>query len=227
MKHCGTWGFLLLFLCIGSGAPAAAQDVEQKTIVTGDEMEIAAKGRRIIFSGHAKVTRGKNILTADRIMQDKASNRVDASGRIRFKTFTQQDEPVWGAARNATYEPDAGTGVLWDGPASITYAARESTAPLKLIAQRIAFDEKAQQVTALGDVQILTSSACAYGPNALLRQDTKTLVMKRDGTQPRMVYTDPARPGRFSADTITAYVDQKRVIFEGDARGTVQVKDED
>lgn len=206
---------------------SAGQDTEVKTIVTGDEMEIAAKGQRVVFSGNAKVTRGRNVLTADRIVQDKARNRVNASGNIRFKTFTQQDEPVWGSARTAAYEPDAGIGVLSDGPASITYAARESTAPLKLIATRITFDEKAQQVTALGDVQILTSSACAYGPNALLRQDTKTLVMKRDGVQPEMVYTDPARPGRFSADTITAYVDQKRVIFEGDARGTVQVKDED
>lgn len=216
---------LFPFFVFSSGSSAAASEKEPKTIITGDQMEIASKGQMIVFTGNAKVTRGKNVLIADRIVQDKKINRVDAFGNIDFTTFTQENEPVRGAAQKASYSPADGTGELVDGPASITYSARTSSGPLKMIADRIAFDERKEEVKASGNVEIISSSACAYGPNALLLQKNKSIVMTREAVQPELVYTDPGQPGRYKADRITAYIDQKHIYLEGNVTGKVRMKE--
>ncbi|MGA2089994.1 MAG: LptA/OstA family protein [Endomicrobiales bacterium] len=205
----------------------AVPEKEPKTIITGDQMEIESQGQMVIFTGNAKVVRGKNVLIADRIVQDKKINRVDAFGNVDFKTFTQQHEPVWGVAQKAWYSPAAGTGELVDGPASITYSAKTSTSPLKMIASRIAFDERKEEINAVGNVEILSSSACAYGPNALLYQKTKSILMTKTTVQPELVYTDPTQPGRYKADKITAYIEQKHVFLEGNVAGKVRMNDKE
>jgi lipopolysaccharide transport protein LptA len=206
---------------------AAAAEKEQKTVITGDQMEIGSKGQMVTFTGNAKVVRGKNVLVADKIVQDKTVNRVDASGNVDFKTLTQENEPLWGTSRKASYKPAEGTGELVDGPATVTYTAKTSTTPLVMIAGRIAFDERKQEVNALGSVEIISSSASAYGPNALLMQTNKSVLMTKTTYQPELVYTDPSQPGRYKADKITAYIDKKHVYLEGNVAGKVRMKEKE
>ena len=72
---------------------------------------------------------------------------------------------------------------------------------------------------------IISSSACAYGPNALLMQKTKSVVMTKVVVQPELVYTDPTQPGRYKADKIIAYIENKHVFLEGNVAGKVRMKE--
>ena len=63
--------FFLSHFILSAVSIAAVAQKEPKTIITGDQMEIGSKGQMVIFTGNAKVSRGKNVLVADRIVQDK------------------------------------------------------------------------------------------------------------------------------------------------------------
>lgn len=93
--------FLFLACC---AVLCSANASEPKTVITGDEMEIIRGGQAVIFTGNSKVVRGDSVLNADRLVQDKKQGRVDASGNINFKTFTEDRQMVTGSSDKASYD---------------------------------------------------------------------------------------------------------------------------
>jgi lipopolysaccharide export system protein LptA len=205
----------------------AAKSAVVKTVITGDQMEIIKSGQTVIFTGNSKVVRGDSVLTADKITQDKVNNRVDAEGKVNFKTITRDKEPVSGKAGKITYRPEDGLGEFSSGRPEIWYYVKDTTSPVHLLADTITFDQKKEEIYANGTVEILTSSACAYAPSAVFMQKDKKVLLTGQKQQPRLVYLGEGNPGNYQADKITMFVNQKKVLLEGNVHGIVKVREKD
>lgn len=187
---------------------------EPKTIITGDQMELIKGGKLVIFQGNARVTRGDSILQADRLVEDKASKMIEASGNIDFKTLSKDRELMEASGEKMRYFTEKEQGELWEGRPHIIYHVKTSTSPVHLRADKIAFDRAKEEIRASGQVEVLTSSASAYAPNALFRQKERKITL--DGRpQPRIVSNDTEHKGDYTADRIFINVDTRNVLLDG------------
>jgi hypothetical protein len=57
---------------------------KEKTVVTGDRMEIKKSGEKTIVKGNAKIVRSSNTVTSDKMTYYKNNSNVDASGNVVF-----------------------------------------------------------------------------------------------------------------------------------------------
>lgn len=207
-----------------AAGPKKAAPAEPQTVITGDEMEIRMGGDKVIFTGNSKVTRGDSVLYADRLEQDKKTKQVEATGHIRFTSYTPEQEKIQGASARAHYNLDSGQGELFEGRPDVLYFVKDATGPVHLTADRISFSKDSEEIMARGAVEILSSSACAYSPNARFIQKDKTIYMETEGVQPRLVYVQADQKGDYTADHITVYVNTKKAYLEGNVHGVMQAK---
>ena len=181
---------------------------EPKTIITGAQMEITGSGKKVVFSGGAKVNKGVNELTADKIVQDKVNNRVEAFGNVMFYSVTQDSEPMRGSSQNATYDMNSELGELFGGKPEIIYSIKASTSPVIFRADNIKFDSKKEEIYGKGNVEIITSSVTAYAPNAILIQKEKKVILTGPVPQPLVIYFEGKKQNKYNAEQ--SYVPRRR-----------------
>jgi lipopolysaccharide export system protein LptA len=206
---------VLFFVSLGAKEP--------KTIITGDQMEILQGGQKLIFTGNSRVSRGESVLNADQMIQDKKNNRIEAAGKVNFRSYTQEREAVFGRSEKAIYSPESGQGELWGGRPKIIYNVKNSTGPIELEADRINFDQKKEDIFASGNVEIVSSSVSAYSPSAQFNQNEKQVVLTGQKPQPLIVYRGEDRKGKYRADRITMVMDSHTVVLEGNVSGVIEL----
>jgi lipopolysaccharide export system protein LptA len=208
-----------------TAAIAVAAGAEPKTVVTGEQMEMSGGGKVVVFTGGAKVAKGVNELTADKIVQDKQRNRVEAYGRVVFKTINQAKEPMRGTSEKAVYDIQNDSGELSGSRPEIVYYANTSTGPVTMRAEDISFNQEKEELYARDNVEIISSSATAYAPSAVFYQKIKTMVLTGPMPQPLVVYYDEAgKSNKYKADKITFLDGGNRIKLEGNVKAVVMVE---
>jgi len=216
------WAWLIVSLVLGLLFSRLGAK-EPKTVVTGDQMEILQSGDKIIFTGNSRVSRGESVLNADQLIQDKKNNRIEAAGKVNFRSYTQERETVFGRSDKAIYSPESGQGELWGGRPKIIYNVKNSTGPVEVEADRINFDQKKEDIFASGNVEIVSSSMSAYAPSAQFRQNEKQVVLTGQKPQPLIVYRGEDQQGKYRADRITMIMDSHTVVLEGNVTGVIEL----
>ena len=200
---------------------------ETKTVITGNEMEIINGGEKVVYSGSSKVVRGDNVLMADKIIQNKKDNTVEAQGNIDFSTLTDEKEKIAGSSENGEFNMKTGKGKLWNGRPMLKYFVKTSTSPVVLQARTIDFNQKTKEIFAKGDVVIISSSMTAYSPQALFKGKINQIVLTGKNPQPRVIFIENDKKGDYHADKITMYTDKKKIYFEENVNGKIFLPDEE
>jgi len=200
--------------------------VEPKTIITGDKMQIIHNGAEVIFTGNALVDHGRDQLSADKIVQDKKNNIVDASGNVDFKTVTADTEPVRGLAGRAHYSMKTKQGRLWENRPLAMWWSSTSSSPVTMQADTINFDQAKGEMIGEGAVNIISSSGTISSPSAHFYQHEKKLVLTNGAFQPEVTYVQPDSSGRYRADNIVMLMSDKKAIFTGNVWGRVLFKEQ-
>ncbi len=104
-------GIGVLMISIGC-APGWCLSAAGATI-TSDELELRDNGELTIFSGHVVLKQEPYKITADRMVRPKATEIVDASGRVTGNWLSAKHEKVRVASDYARYNPTAETIDLW------------------------------------------------------------------------------------------------------------------
>jgi lipopolysaccharide assembly outer membrane protein LptD (OstA) len=212
---------LCVLLCL-----SAAYASQPKFVVTGEQMEIIQNGKKLVFRGNAKVKRGENTLTADEIIQVKENNFVTATGDVKFNAVNANKDLLKGSSEKADYYLTTGKGTLYGKGSELEYFASSGPAagagaPMKLIADKIDFDQEEKSIFAQTNVRIITSSATAVSTTAKFDDLKKILVLEGTAPRPRLNYKTAGEDGIFSSDKITMFVDEKKVVMEGNVSGTM------
>lgn len=210
---------VLLSLCFAVTA-FAADDL--KTSIVGGSMEIIKGGKQVVFTEGAKVTRGANTLTAEKIVQDKKNNYLEAYGNVNFSGFSNNGERMFMKSGKALYNMSLDTAEMSQGRPEITYYMKESTGPLFVQADNIKLNQKKEEILAVGDVLIISSSATARSPQALFLQKSRIVVLSGK-KQSSIIYTEKGKKDKsqYKADKITFLLNEKKTLLDGNVTGRI------
>jgi lipopolysaccharide export system protein LptA len=198
-----------------------------KTVITGDEMEIRKAGDITISRGRSKAVNGRNTIEADVMTYDKKKDIVDASGKVKLFSKTEEDEPVKAYGDFASYNLREEKGKLWGKKTYVEYFMKNSDKPLMLNAKEIKLDRNLETLSAYKNVEIITSSGTIVSDNAVFKKKASSVVVVKDEKRPVAdVYYD-GRNGLYEADTMTFYnaADKKKIVMSGQVTGKIEMED--
>ncbi|HOW28796.1 MAG TPA: LptA/OstA family protein [Elusimicrobiota bacterium] len=102
-----------------AGETPASSTETPKTVITGGRMNILEKGDAVEFSQGVQMTRGRDYMTADRVVYEEKQGRVrawrgdDESKRVYLRRDVQEENLRWEAwADEAVYDTAIGSGTL-------------------------------------------------------------------------------------------------------------------
>ena len=198
-----------------------------KTVVTGNEMEIRKAGDIAISRGNSKAVNNKNTIEADIMTYDKIRELVDASGNVKLFSKTDEGELVKAYGDFAAYNMKEEKGRLWGKKTFVEYFMKDSEKPLMLNAEEIDLDKNLKKLYAHKNVEIITTSGTIVSDNAVFDKKTYSVVMIKDEKRPVAdVYYD-GRRGLYEADMMTFYNadDKKKIIMTGQVTGKIEMED--
>jgi hypothetical protein len=113
MKPAAFYIGLLAVACL-SAAPAAEEPGKEKTVITGERMNLLQKGAAVEFTGGVTLTRGKDLLKADRMVSDEKNGFTQAWGRVYLRRDDAAAGARWEAwSDEAQYAKNLSSGTLW------------------------------------------------------------------------------------------------------------------
>jgi len=199
---------------------------EPKTVVTGDKMQIIKDGEQVVFSGNALVKRGRDVLAADKLIENKKDKIIDAYGNVDFNSVTADSEPIRCLAGRGHYAMNLGVGRLWENRPMAIWQALTSTSPVTMQADVIDYDQKKGELDGEGAVNIVSSSGTISSPVVHFFQHEKKLVLVNGAFQPEVTYIQPDSTGRYRADSIVMWINDKKAVFTGNVWGRVLFKEQ-
>lgn len=221
--------FLSAILFFNSGGISFAEKMmSEKTIITGEEMEIRKSGDITISRGSSKAVNGRNTIEADEMTYDKKKETVDASGNVKLFSKTDDGEPVKAYGDFALYNLRSEKGRLWGKKAFVEYFMKQSDSPLKLNAKEIYLDKNLETLSAYDNVEVITTSGTITSDNAVFDKKDYSVLMVKDKKRPVAdVYYD-GRRGLYESDKMIFHNSDinKKIIMNGHVTGTIEMDDE-
>lgn len=107
-------GLLVGAATTGRGAEPPPTPAAEKAVITSQKVQVLDRGRRVEFTGNVVLVRGRDRLTADRMVTEEGSDLSRAWGRV----VLQREEPgaLWEATGDsAAYDTGFSSGTLWGG----------------------------------------------------------------------------------------------------------------
>ena len=147
------FGVVLLAL----GASRAAERAANTTIQS-DELELKDNGARTIFRGNVRLTQPPYTLTADQMVQTRATEIVDARGRVKATWQRETGEKVVATGQMARYNPKTKITELWSRATVTRWETAVDTMPVVLSAHHFKALETEDVVWASTDVHVRQGS---------------------------------------------------------------------
>jgi lipopolysaccharide export system protein LptA len=194
---------------------------KEKTVVTGDRMEIKKSGEKTIVKGNAKIVRSSNTVTSDKMTYYKNNSNVDASGNVVFFVNNEDGSIIKATSEEAVYNTNDSSGQLWGGRPTIEYNLKNSTDTMYLYADKLYVDNDFEYADAEGNVEIVSSSGTIISENALLDKKANTLFMHKNKKKPQINAYQNDKKAEFKADEISLFYNEKTVKMNKNVEGKI------
>ena len=213
-----------LIFCFSFAFAAFSSD---KTVITGEEMEIRKSGEVTVSRGNSKAVNGKSIIESDTMTYNKTSRVVDASGNVKLYSETDDNEPVNAYGDFAEYSLESDKGKLWGKKSLVKYFMKSSEKPLVLNAKKINLDRNLEMLSAYENVVIVTSSGTITADNAVFDKKTDSVLMVKDEKRPVADVAFDGRKGLYEADEMVFFNadDKKKIVMTGTVTGVIEMED--
>lgn len=217
--------FILFFAFCFCFADTQNENIKQKTEITGNQMTIKNAGEKTIFDGNAKIVRGSNIITADRMIYYKKTDNIDANGNIKFIVKNEDGSIINASSKKAVYNIKNYSGKLWDGNPTIKYNLANSTDTIFLYADTVELNKNFESAKAKDNVKIISSSGTITADNAFLDRQNNSLIMQKDKNKPEVYVKKDDKEAIFKADEIDLFYDKKTVQMKNNVEGKIIMED--
>jgi lipopolysaccharide assembly outer membrane protein LptD (OstA) len=206
-----------------------AAGISEKTLITGDEMEVRKAGEIAILKGNSKVVAGGNVMTASKMIYDKKNSFLSAFDNVTLLSKMQNGERLEVCGNFAHYYINDKKGEFWGDNTVAKYFARDSssTLPIILRAQKIYIDRNLETLNAYDDVIIETSSGTVYSDNAIFNGKTLSAVFQKHIKRPIAHVSYGDRKEFYEADEMILNIaeDNKKIIMNGGVAGKIEMED--
>ncbi|HVM90792.1 MAG TPA: LptA/OstA family protein [Verrucomicrobiae bacterium] len=133
-----------------NGGPAPAPDAT----ISSDELEMRDNGAASIFKGHVVLTQQPYVLHADRMVQTKATQLVEAFGHIRATSVSPSGEHYLATGERASYDPTQKLTELWQDARVVRWETAADTSPIVAVAEHFTASDLNHTIEAHGRVRI-------------------------------------------------------------------------
>jgi len=204
-----------------------AENFADKTVVTGDVLEVLKSGEIIISKGGSKAVSGKNTVKADEMTYNRKDSILSAVGNVRIFSKTDENEPVEAYGSYADYNMEAGRGKLWGDKTNVKYFMKTSSAPLILNAREIVLNRNLETIDAYKNVEVITSSGVIYSDNALFEKKNEAVYFNKGEKRPVADVNYDGRKGVYEADKMTFYNSDKnkKIVMSGSVEAKIEMDD--
>ncbi|MBI3291214.1 MAG: hypothetical protein HYZ73_00135 [Elusimicrobia bacterium] len=211
---------------------------EERAVITGDQLQLQELGQVAVFIGHVRMTHGKTVMTANRMMQEKATGLIQAEGEVHLLSYLEpsgqggagsakgqeQEEVVNAYGDFGRYDQGLKHGRLW-GQAWLTQEQPgKPDTRMKMAAKTIELWRPERQLHGQEAVRIETQDqghdTWATADQAIYYQEDRRVVLTGGPPVVFQETSDGSHLGR--ADLVTLWPDTRKVLFVGHMRGTFQ-----
>jgi lipopolysaccharide export system protein LptA len=215
---------VLLATALALAGTAGAID----TTIKGGRMELLNQGDQVRFEGGVTLERGNDILRAAEMVTNKTRDKVNVKGDVRLLRRMPNNESWKGYGATGFYDTKSGGGYLQGGKerahiVHVEVISSTQTRRTDLYAKRFDFKNKGASAVGNGNVYGTVTDPQTgdmyefWSDRADYDGDSRKIVLS-GARQPLVKQTGTGPTRTIRGDTVTYFVEQRRMISEGNAQ---------
>ena len=187
-------------------------------------MEVLERGEITRFVGNVKLVRNRNIITSDIMEHYEKKNYVVGKGNVHLTAYPEESIKMEAFSDRLTYNVDNKNSVLTGNPKLIRIDKENPEERIKIEGEVIKLLGNEKKIHVQGDARVEHGRITATGKVLDYDYEIKKIVLS--GNSPRIYQDDEQVKANYSAEIITIFVDEQRVIMEGNVKASIYPKNQ-
>jgi len=211
--------FLILLIFVNT---VGAESPKEPTNITGERMEVLRRGEVTRFLGNVKFIRGGDVVTSDVMEHYEKKNYVVGKGNVHLTAYPEESVKLEAFSEQLTYDLESRKSILTGDPELIQIDEENPENKVKVEGEVIEVLGKEKTVHAEGDARVETAEMTATAKLLDYNYETRKIILA--GNSPHIYQDDQHVRGDYWAEVITIFIDEERVIMEGNVKASIYPK---
>ncbi len=190
--------------------------------ITGERMEVLGRGEITRFLGNVKLVREKDVITSDIMEHYEKKNYIVGKGNVHLIAYPEESIKLEAFSDRLTYNVDSKKSILTGNPELIRIDEENPEDRIKMEGEVIKLLGNEKRIHVQGDARVEHGEITATGKFLDYDYEIKKIVLSRDS--PRIYQDDEQVKANYSAEIITIFIDEQRVIMEGNVKASIYPK---
>lgn len=213
---------ILLFLPFIFVSAVFAERPKQPVNITGERMEVLGRGEITRFLGNVKLVRKKDVITSDIMEHYEKKNYIVGKGNVHLIAYPEESIKLEAFSDRLTYNVDSKKSTLTGNPELIRIDEENPEDRIKMEGEVIKLLGNEKRIHVQGDARVEHGEITATGKFLDYDYEIKKIVLS--GDSPRIYQDDEQVKANYSAEIITIFIDEQRVIMEGNVKASIYPK---
>lgn len=213
---------ILLFLPFIFVSAVFAERPKQPVNITGERMEVLGRGEITRFLGNVKLVREKDVITSDIMEHYEKKNYIVGKGNVHLIAYPEESIKLEAFSDRLTYNVDSKKSILTGNPELIRIDEENPEDRIKMEGEVIKLLGNEKRIHVQGDARVEHGEITATGKFLDYDYEIKKIVLS--GDSPRIYQDDEQVKANYSAEIITIFIDEQRVIMEGNVKASIYPK---
>lgn len=185
-------------------------------------MEVLGRGEINRFLGNVRLVRGKDVITSDIMEHYEKKNYVIGKGNVHLTAYPEESIRLEAFSDRLTYNVDSKNSILTGSPELIQIDEENPEDRVKMEGEVIKLLGNEKRIHVEGDARVEHGEITATGKILDYDYEIKKLVLS--GDSPRIYQDNEQVKANYSAEIITIFIDEQRVIMEGNVKASIYPK---
>jgi lipopolysaccharide transport protein LptA len=213
---------ILLFLPFIFVSAVFAEKPEQPVNITGERMEVLGRGEITRFLGKVKLVRKKDVITSDIMEHYEKKNYIVGKGNVHLIAYPEESIKLEAFSDRLTYNVDSKKSTLTGNPELIRIDEENPEDRIKMEGEVIKLLDNGKKVHVQGDARVEHGEITATGEILDYDYEIKKIVLS--GNSPCIYQDNEQAKANYSAEIITIFIDEQRVIMKGNVKASIYPK---
>jgi len=212
----------LIFFLLILVSTVFAEKPKETMNITGERMEVLKRGEITRFLGNVRLVKGKDVIVSDLMEHYEKKDYVVGKGNVHFTAYPEESIRLEAFSDQLTYNVQSRDTTLTGNPELIRINEGESQETVKIRGEIIELFGREKKA------HVKTGARVEYGGmvalSEILDYDYETRKIVLSGGSPHIYQEDEQVTADYSAEVITIFVDEQRVVMEGNVKAFIHPK---
>ena len=185
-------------------------------------MEVLGRGEITRFLGNVKLVRKKDVITSDIMEHYEKKNYIEGKGNVHLIAYPEESIKLEAFSDRLTYNVDSKKSTLTGNPELIRIDKENPEDRIKMEGEIIKLLDNGKKVHVQGGARIEHGEITATGEILDYDYEIKKIVLS--GDSPCIYQDNEQAKANYSAEIITIFIDEQRIIMEGNVKASIYPK---